>query len=196
MRLPFGHGERWGHDWNGLIDAFLGGWQLSTTYQYQSGAPLVWGDEPLLQRELRRSARPEVEHRREGRRRHRRARRAGVGHLVLLLPRRAGAGQRRRQPGAAARRSAHPAGQQRPLLPVDAAARADRRPPPAGPRAVEELLAAAQHAAAVAAGGDQRAQLHGAVEPEHEPDATRPSGSINQDRNNPRDIQIGLRFTF
>jgi hypothetical protein len=28
---------------NGLTDAFLGGWQLSTTYQYQSGAPLVWG---------------------------------------------------------------------------------------------------------------------------------------------------------
>lgn len=43
MRLPFGRGERWGTEWNALTNAVLGGWQLSTTYQYQSGAPLVWG---------------------------------------------------------------------------------------------------------------------------------------------------------
>jgi hypothetical protein len=43
MRLPFGRGERWGHGWSALTDAVLGGWQLSSTYQYQSGAPLVWG---------------------------------------------------------------------------------------------------------------------------------------------------------
>jgi hypothetical protein len=43
LRLPFGRDEKYGHDWNGGIDAILGGWQLSATYQYQSGAPLVWG---------------------------------------------------------------------------------------------------------------------------------------------------------
>jgi hypothetical protein len=43
MRLPFGRNQAVGKDWNGLMDAVLGGWQLSTTYQYQSGAPLVWG---------------------------------------------------------------------------------------------------------------------------------------------------------
>ena len=43
MRLPFGRGERFGEDWNALVDGILGGWQMSTTYQYQSGAPLVWG---------------------------------------------------------------------------------------------------------------------------------------------------------
>ena len=41
--LPFGRGERYGSDWNHLVDAFFGGWQATTTYQYQSGAPLVWG---------------------------------------------------------------------------------------------------------------------------------------------------------
>ena len=44
MRLPFGRGERFGADWNALVDGVLGGWQMSTTYQYQSGAPLVWGN--------------------------------------------------------------------------------------------------------------------------------------------------------
>ncbi len=43
MRLPFGRDQKYGHDWNGPLDAVFGGWQLSTTYQYQSGAPLVWG---------------------------------------------------------------------------------------------------------------------------------------------------------
>jgi carboxypeptidase family protein len=43
MRLPFGRKQKWGDGWNGLTDAILGGWQLSTTYQYQSGAPLTWG---------------------------------------------------------------------------------------------------------------------------------------------------------
>lgn len=44
LRLPFGKDQKWGGEWNGLTDAVLGGWQLSTTYQYQSGAPLVWGN--------------------------------------------------------------------------------------------------------------------------------------------------------
>jgi hypothetical protein len=43
LRLPFGREMRWGHDWNHAIDAVLGGWQLSGTYQYQDGAPLVFG---------------------------------------------------------------------------------------------------------------------------------------------------------
>lgn len=42
LRLPFGREQKWGHDWNGVTDAVLGGWQLSSTYQYQSGAPLTW----------------------------------------------------------------------------------------------------------------------------------------------------------
>jgi hypothetical protein len=43
LLLPFGRQQKYGHDWNGAMDALLGGWQLSATYQYQSGAPLVWG---------------------------------------------------------------------------------------------------------------------------------------------------------
>ena len=41
--LPFGRGAKWGTDWNGALDAVAGGWQLSGTYQYQSGFPLFWG---------------------------------------------------------------------------------------------------------------------------------------------------------
>jgi len=44
LRLPFGRGERYGSGWNYLTDAFLGGWQATTTYQYQSGAPLLWNN--------------------------------------------------------------------------------------------------------------------------------------------------------
>jgi len=44
VRLPFGKDERWGSNWGALTDAILGGWQVSTTYQYQSGAPLTWGN--------------------------------------------------------------------------------------------------------------------------------------------------------
>ena len=44
---------------------------------------------------------------------------------------------------------------------------------------------------------DQRAELHGAVEPGRRSEGDeRTFGIINQDRNNPRDIQIGLRLTF
>jgi hypothetical protein len=44
LQLPFGKGERWGSDWTGVTDAVLGGWRLSGTYQYQSGFPLTWGN--------------------------------------------------------------------------------------------------------------------------------------------------------
>jgi hypothetical protein len=42
MVLPFGRQHRWGHEWGAPIDAILGGWQVTGTYQYQSGFPLTW----------------------------------------------------------------------------------------------------------------------------------------------------------
>jgi len=42
--LPFGRGQKFGPEWRGLLDAALGGWSISTTYQYQSGFPLVWNN--------------------------------------------------------------------------------------------------------------------------------------------------------
>ena len=44
LRVPVGRDQRWGSGWNRAAEALLGGWQLSTTYQYQSGAPLVWAN--------------------------------------------------------------------------------------------------------------------------------------------------------
>jgi hypothetical protein len=44
LRLPFGKGQKWGDGWRGAKDAILGGWQLSATYQYQTGFPLTWGN--------------------------------------------------------------------------------------------------------------------------------------------------------
>ena len=43
LRLPFGHKQKWGSDWKGAKEAVLGGWQLSGTYQYQTGFPLTFG---------------------------------------------------------------------------------------------------------------------------------------------------------
>jgi hypothetical protein len=43
-RLPFGHGERWGANWGGAVNGLLGGWQVSGTYQYQTGFPLTFGN--------------------------------------------------------------------------------------------------------------------------------------------------------
>lgn len=42
LRLPFGKGQKWGSDWSGVAEAFLGGWSLSGTYQYQTGFPYTW----------------------------------------------------------------------------------------------------------------------------------------------------------
>jgi len=42
IELPFGRDQRWGGHWSGLTDAFLGGWVASASYQYQSGFPLTW----------------------------------------------------------------------------------------------------------------------------------------------------------
>ena len=44
LRLPFGRSEHWGKDWNKAVDAVLGGWQMSGTYQFQDGFPLSWGN--------------------------------------------------------------------------------------------------------------------------------------------------------
>ncbi len=43
FRFPFGKGHKWGSDWSGATEAILGGWQLSATYQYQTGFPYSWG---------------------------------------------------------------------------------------------------------------------------------------------------------
>jgi hypothetical protein len=42
--LPFGKGMKWGSDWNGFVDAILGGWKLSAIYQLRSGFPLTVRD--------------------------------------------------------------------------------------------------------------------------------------------------------
>jgi hypothetical protein len=42
MLLPFGRSQRWGSSLSRGVDAVLGGWQVSGTYQFQSGFPLTW----------------------------------------------------------------------------------------------------------------------------------------------------------
>ena len=42
--LPFGRGRRWGKDWHGFVNGFLGNWQAQGIYQFQSGGPLSWGN--------------------------------------------------------------------------------------------------------------------------------------------------------
>ena len=39
-QLPFGRDRRWGSDWNPVVDAALGGWNVSGTFSRQSGMPL------------------------------------------------------------------------------------------------------------------------------------------------------------
>jgi hypothetical protein len=38
--LPFGKGRTWGNDWNPVVDAIIGGWQVQGLYEWQSGEPL------------------------------------------------------------------------------------------------------------------------------------------------------------
>ncbi|RPI52987.1 MAG: hypothetical protein EHM55_15100 [Acidobacteria bacterium] len=40
--LPFGRDHRFGDNWHPIVDGILGGWQLSTKYEWQSGSPLVF----------------------------------------------------------------------------------------------------------------------------------------------------------
>jgi hypothetical protein len=39
--LPFGRGRTWGTNWNKVVDAIVGGWQVQGLYEWQSGEPLV-----------------------------------------------------------------------------------------------------------------------------------------------------------
>ena len=41
-KLPFGKGRAYGNDWGGLLDAILGGWQVTGAFQYQRGQPILW----------------------------------------------------------------------------------------------------------------------------------------------------------
>ncbi len=38
-QLPFGHGKRWGHSWNGFVDRALGGWVIGGFGIIESGRP-------------------------------------------------------------------------------------------------------------------------------------------------------------
>jgi len=42
--LPFGKGRKFGREWHGFVDGFLGGWQLNGVYVIQSGRPLTIGN--------------------------------------------------------------------------------------------------------------------------------------------------------
>jgi hypothetical protein len=43
--LPFGHGKKWGENWNGALNGVLGGWSVQAIYQVQSGRPVTgWGN--------------------------------------------------------------------------------------------------------------------------------------------------------
>jgi hypothetical protein len=39
--LPFGRNRSFGNDWNGLVNGIFGGWQLNAIYERQSGEPLI-----------------------------------------------------------------------------------------------------------------------------------------------------------
>ena len=43
-RLPFGKGRAYGNNWSGLLDALLGGWQVTGAFQYQRGQPVLWSN--------------------------------------------------------------------------------------------------------------------------------------------------------
>jgi len=42
--LPFGKNRKFGSDWNGFVDGVLGGWQIQGVYEWQSGEPLLLGN--------------------------------------------------------------------------------------------------------------------------------------------------------
>ncbi len=44
VELPVGQDRKWGSDWNGVVDAILGGWQLAAKYEWQTGQPLVFNN--------------------------------------------------------------------------------------------------------------------------------------------------------
>ena len=42
--LPFGKNRKFGSNWNGFVNGVLGGWQLQGVYEWQSGEPLLLGN--------------------------------------------------------------------------------------------------------------------------------------------------------
>jgi hypothetical protein len=44
FEVPLGRGRSFGGDMNRVLDAFVGGWQLNGTYEWQSGEPLQFND--------------------------------------------------------------------------------------------------------------------------------------------------------
>jgi len=44
VELPFGRGRKFGSNMNGLMNALLGGWNVSAIWQWQSGRPLTIGN--------------------------------------------------------------------------------------------------------------------------------------------------------
>ena len=40
-QIPYGHGERFGKDANWFVNGILGGWQVNGTYEWQSGEPFL-----------------------------------------------------------------------------------------------------------------------------------------------------------
>lgn len=42
--LPFGKNHAFGSDWHPVVDAILGGWQMQAVYEWQSGEPLMLGN--------------------------------------------------------------------------------------------------------------------------------------------------------
>ena len=88
LRLPFGKGEKWGTDWNGAStrSSAAGGERhlpvpvrLPADLRHNIYYDAACGDPTSLKSNIGKNVD----------RRHRRTRRAGLGHLVLLLPRRA-----------------------------------------------------------------------------------------------------------
>src|SRR5262245_44163153 len=58
-QLPCGRGRTLGNDANRILDAFVGGWQLNGTYEWQKGEPFLFsnplyyaGDAPQLKRRV------------------------------------------------------------------------------------------------------------------------------------------------
>ena len=44
VELPFGRDRRYGRNWSGVTNLFLGGWQVGYIFKAQSGAPLGFGN--------------------------------------------------------------------------------------------------------------------------------------------------------
>ena len=44
--LPFGHGKRWGSSASGLLDGFIGGWQLAGINSMFAGEPVTFSYTP------------------------------------------------------------------------------------------------------------------------------------------------------